>query len=83
MLCASLLESVCVSVVDNSVSHQMPWNTDMTPAGGRAYDILQVDVDKVVERVDVLLDETFDGQKGWQELPFVLYEDSQFLFFPG
>lgn len=28
------------------------------------YNILQVNVDKVVERVEMLLDEPFDGQKG-------------------
>ena len=36
------------------------------------YDILQVDVDKVVERVEVLLYETFDGEESWEELPLVL-----------
>lgn len=38
----------------------------MTPVEGQAHDIPQVDVDKVVERVDVLLDEAFDGQEGRQ-----------------
>lgn len=41
-------------------------------AGVRAEDRLEVDVDKVVERVDVLLDESLDGEEGGEEVPFVL-----------
>jgi hypothetical protein len=36
------------------------------------HDVLQVDVDKVVERVEVLFYETFDGEESWEELPLVL-----------
>lgn len=42
-----------------------------------AQDGLQVDVDKVVERVDVLLDEAFDGEEGRQEVPLVLQEGAE------
>ena len=38
------------------------------------YDILDVYVNKVVERVDVLLDETLDLKKRGQQQPFVLIE---------
>lgn len=41
-------------------------------AGVGAEDGLQLDVDKVVERVDVLLDETFHGEEGGQQIPLVL-----------
>jgi hypothetical protein len=30
-----------------------------------AYDILQIHVDKVIEGIDMLFDETFDCQEGW------------------
>ena len=33
---------------------------------------LQVDFDKVVERIDVLLDQSFDGQESREKIPFVL-----------
>ena len=35
-------------------------------------DVFQVDVDKVVERIDMLLDQTLDLQERWQQLPLVL-----------
>jgi hypothetical protein len=38
----------------------------------RSDDLFQVDVDKVVERVDMLLDQTLDLQECRQQLPFVL-----------
>lgn len=35
-------------------------------------DGLKFDVDKVVERVDMLLDESFDGEESGQQIPFIL-----------
>ena len=37
------------------------------------HDLLYLEIDEVVERVDVLLHKTFDFQKGGKEFPFVLY----------
>jgi hypothetical protein len=37
-----------------------------------AEDGLKIDVDEIVERVNVLLNESFDGEEGGQEIPFVL-----------
>jgi hypothetical protein len=35
-------------------------------------DLLEINVDKIVERVDVLFDQTFCLKECWQEFPFVL-----------
>ena len=35
-------------------------------------DVLDVGIDKVVERVDVLFDETFDFEESRQQEPFIL-----------
>jgi hypothetical protein len=37
-----------------------------------AEDVLEVDVDEEVERVDVLLDESLNGEEGGEEIPLVL-----------
>ncbi len=38
----------------------------------RLDDLFQVHIDKVVERVDVLLDQTLNLQERWQQFPLVL-----------
>lgn len=35
--------------------------------------VLDIGFDKIIERVDMLLHESFDFEKGWQQIPFVLY----------
>jgi len=37
-----------------------------------AEDVLEVDVDEEVKRVDVLLDESLDSEEGGEEIPLVL-----------
>lgn len=34
-------------------------------------DLFELDIDKVVVRVDVLLDQTLDLEEGWQQIPFI------------
>lgn len=34
-------------------------------------------VDKEVEGIDMLFDQTLDLEKSWQEVPFVLYESTR------
>ena len=36
------------------------------------HNLLDLDVDEVIERVDVLLDEASQAQESWNELPFFL-----------
>lgn len=45
-----------------------------------AHNVLQVDIHKVVERVDVLLYKTFHSQKSWQKLPFILFDEVKVSF---
>lgn len=35
-------------------------------------DVLDVGIDKVVERLNVLFDKTFDLEESWQQEPFIL-----------
>ena len=58
--------------VDVGVADEVIWGYIRDDGRVGAEDGFDIDVDKVVERVEVLLDQAFDFEESGKELPFIL-----------